>query len=234
MARVDITDIRRREILDAAYRVFSEKGYHNAGMNDIAREMGVGHGTIYRYFSSKLELVNAVVDELVAKITEVVAAEPPESIEDIADYRESLGHIGDRFYSLLEGNPQIHRWLFYEALSIDETVTAKINAAFDVFAGYTELYLRNGIERGFLRSDIHTREASLAINAMIFEAARRLPLAETVNEDTKRVWSDTIVDMVLVGVTASTHYHDASVHWAPEELAHDKKKRKGGGSDGRG
>ena len=232
MARVDITDIRRREIMDAAYKVFSEKGYHNAGMNDIAREMGVGHGTIYRYFSSKLELVNAVVDELIEKITEVVDAEPPASIESIADYRESLGRIGDRFFSLLEKNPEIHRWLFYEALSIDETVTAKINAAFDLFAGYTELYLRNGIERGFLRQDLHTREASLAINAMLFEAARRLPLAETVNEDSRRVWSETIIGLVLVGVTAKTHYHDASVHWAPEELK--QGKRKGGGSDGRG
>ncbi|HEY5492967.1 MAG TPA: TetR/AcrR family transcriptional regulator, partial [Candidatus Anoxymicrobiaceae bacterium] len=144
---MDITDIRRREILDAAYKVFAEKGYHNAGMNDIAREMGVGHGTLYRYFPSKLDLVTAVVDELIAKIAEVVTAEPPEAIESLVEYRESLGRIGNRFFELLESNPEIHRWLFYEALSIDETVTAKINAAFDLFASYTELYLRNGIER---------------------------------------------------------------------------------------
>jgi len=101
MARVDITDIRRREILDASYKVFAEKGYHNAGMTDIAREMGVGHGTIYRYFSSKLDLVTAVVEELIARIAEVVAAEPPESIESLAEYRESLGRMGERFFSLL-------------------------------------------------------------------------------------------------------------------------------------
>ena len=81
----------------------------------------------------------------------------------------------------------------------------------------------NGIERGFLRQDLHTREASLAINAMLFEAARRLPLAETVNEDSRRVWSETIIGLVLVGVTAKTHYHDASVHWAPEELGKGKR-----------
>lgn len=232
MARVDITDIRRREVLDAAYKVFAEKGYHNAGMADIAREMGVGHGTVYRYFPGKLDLVTAVVDELIVKIAEVVAAEPPESIESLAEYRESLGRIGNRFFELLESNPEIHRWLFYEALSIDETVTAKINAAFDLFAGYTELYLRNGIKRGFLRPDIHTRETSLAINAMLFEAARRLPMTVKIDEDSRRVWTETIVGLILVGVTASTHYRDASVHWAPEGLSRDE--RKGGGSDGRG
>ena len=218
MARVDITNIRRREVLDAAYKVFAEKGYHNAGMADIAREMGVGHGTVYRYFSSKLDLATAVLEELIVKITEVVVAESPESITTLDEYRDCLGRIGERFYSLLEENPEIHRWLFYEALSIDETVTARINAAFDLFAGYTELYLRNGIERGFLRPDIHTRETSLAINSMLFEAARRLPMTEPIDEDFKRVWSETIVGLILIGVTASTHYHDASVHWAPEEL----------------
>jgi len=203
MARVDITDIRRREVLDAAYKVFAEKGYHNAGMADIAREMGVGHGTVYRYFSSKLDLATAVLEELIVKITEVVVAESPESITTLDEYRDCLGRIGERFYSLLEENPEIHRWLFYEALSIDETVTARINAAFDLFAGYTELYLRNGIDRGFLRPDIHTREASLAINAMLFEAARRLPMADVIDTDSRELWSDTIVGLILDGLAMS-------------------------------
>ena len=203
MARVDITDIRRREVLDAAYKVFAEKGYHNAGMADIAREMGVGHGTVYRYFSSKLDLATAVLEELIVKITEVVVAEPPESITTLDEYRDCLGRIGERFYSLLEENAEIHRWLFYEALSIDETVTAKINAAFDLFAGYTELYLRNGIKRGFLRPDIHTRETSLAINAMLFEAARRLPMADVIDTDSRELWSDTIVGLILDGLAMS-------------------------------
>jgi AcrR family transcriptional regulator len=202
VARVDITDIRRREILDAAYKVFADKGYHNAGMADIARELGVGHGTIYRYFSSKLDLATTVLQELIEKISGVVTAEPPEAITSLAEYRQCLGRIGDRFYALLEENPEVHRWLFYEALSIDESVTARINDAFDLFAAYTELYLRNGIERGFLRPDIHTRETSLAVNAMLFEAARRLPLAEKIDEDSKKVWRDTIVGLILDGLAA--------------------------------
>ena len=195
--------------------------------------MVVGHCTIYRYFSSKLEIATAVLDELIARISEVVADEPPESIESLAEYRECLLRIGKRFFSLLEENPEVHRWLFYEALSIDETVTIKINAAFDLFAGYTEMYLRNGIKRGFLRPKIHTHEASLAINAMLFEAARRLPMAERIDEDSKRVWSETIVGLILVGVAEGKHKHDASVHWAPEDSP-VRGESEGGGSDGRG
>jgi len=200
LARVDITDIRRREILDAAYKVFSEKGYHNAGMADIAAEMNVGHGTIYRYFDNKLDVASSVIEDLIVKISEVVTADPPEQVTTLEEYRDCLEHIGENFFGLLEDNPELHQWLFFEALCIDESVTEKINAAFTLFAAYTEMYLQNGIKRGFLREDIHTHETSLAINAMLFEAARRLSMAPKIDEGSKRVWFETIVGLILNGL----------------------------------
>ncbi|MGE5507970.1 MAG: TetR/AcrR family transcriptional regulator [Chitinophagales bacterium] len=53
-------------ILDAAYRVFSEKGYHEARVEEIAELAGVAKGTVYLYFSSKQELYLAMLDELFA------------------------------------------------------------------------------------------------------------------------------------------------------------------------
>jgi AcrR family transcriptional regulator len=197
---VDITDIRRREILDAAYKVFSEKGYHNAGMADIAAEMNVGHGTIYRYFPSKLDLASSVIEDLIIRISAVVTTDPPEQVTTLEEYRDCLERIGDNFFGLLENNPQLHQWLFFEALSIDESVTDKINAAFTLFAAYTEMYLQNGIKRGFLKPETHTHEASLAINAMLFEAARRLAMAPVIDEAAKKVWFKTIVGLILNGL----------------------------------
>ena len=52
---------RRRQILEAALRVFLDKGYHAANVSDVAAEAGVSQGTIYWYFSSKEELFNAAV-----------------------------------------------------------------------------------------------------------------------------------------------------------------------------
>lgn len=49
-------EIKRDLILDAALKVFSEKGYHNATMNEIATAAGIGKGTIYEYFASKIQL----------------------------------------------------------------------------------------------------------------------------------------------------------------------------------
>jgi AcrR family transcriptional regulator len=200
MARVKISDIRRREIIDAAYKVFSDKGYHKTGIADIAAELEMGHGTLYRYFKNKLDIATSVIDDIIARITEVVTAEPAQEITTVEEYRERLVRIGGRFFDLLEKNPDAHRILFYESLNIDESITRKVNALFDLFASMTEVYLRNGIDRGFLKPEIHIHEAAYAINAMLFEAARRLSQAPEIDEDAKKAWSDTIIGLMLDGL----------------------------------
>jgi AcrR family transcriptional regulator len=47
---------RRAVILDAALRVFGQYGYRRTSMDDIAREAGIGKGTIYLSFASKEEV----------------------------------------------------------------------------------------------------------------------------------------------------------------------------------
>ena len=58
-------DERRQEILDAAKRVFVEKGYDAATINDIATEAGVAAGSIYRYFENKSDLIAAAANDCV-------------------------------------------------------------------------------------------------------------------------------------------------------------------------
>lgn len=47
---------KRAQIIKAAVKVFSEKGFHDAKVEDIAQLADVGKGTVYEYFSSKTEL----------------------------------------------------------------------------------------------------------------------------------------------------------------------------------
>ena len=70
-------DERRNEILDAAERLFTGKGYMKTTINDILQEVGIAKGTFYYYFKSKEEVMDAVsmryIDlgtEAVKKITE--------------------------------------------------------------------------------------------------------------------------------------------------------------------
>lgn len=52
-------DDRRQEILDAALACFARNGFHATTIQDIAREAGVSHGAIYRYFPNKEEMIEA-------------------------------------------------------------------------------------------------------------------------------------------------------------------------------
>lgn len=55
---------RREQLLDAATKVFAERGFHRSRVKEIAREAGVSEGTIYNYFEDKDALLIGVLDRL--------------------------------------------------------------------------------------------------------------------------------------------------------------------------
>ncbi len=59
---------RRKQILEAAHRLFIRYGFRKATMDEIAEEAGVGKGTIYYYFRSKKDLLLAYADQCLESI----------------------------------------------------------------------------------------------------------------------------------------------------------------------
>jgi AcrR family transcriptional regulator len=59
---------RRDAILDAALHCFVDRGFHGTAIPDIAKRTGIAAGTIYHYFGSKEELVNALFRKWKAEI----------------------------------------------------------------------------------------------------------------------------------------------------------------------
>jgi AcrR family transcriptional regulator len=59
-----IVAARRKQILEAATRVFAEKGFRRATTREVAREAGVSEGTIYNYFEDKDALLMAIMEVL--------------------------------------------------------------------------------------------------------------------------------------------------------------------------
>ena len=90
---------KRDRILDAAERVFAQRGFFTAKVADIAKEAGVADGTIYLYFRDKeslfQELVRAMLSPLVVRLEAAPMADLPARAiaEAIADLfvRELFG-----------------------------------------------------------------------------------------------------------------------------------------------
>lgn len=61
---------RKQEIIETALKLFSEKGYNNTTIQDIAEKMNVAQGLCYRYFKSKQEIFAASSDYYAQKAVE--------------------------------------------------------------------------------------------------------------------------------------------------------------------
>ena len=67
-------DNRQRPLLDAAARLFNERGYRGTSIRDIAEAVGMLPGSVYYHFASKEDLLIAVHEEGIRQITDIVTA----------------------------------------------------------------------------------------------------------------------------------------------------------------
>jgi len=67
----------RGRLLEAAKRVFSEKGYHGAQISHIIDEAGVARGTFYLHFRSKEEIFRELLQEVVEELKERIRVIDP-------------------------------------------------------------------------------------------------------------------------------------------------------------
>ena len=62
--RPNVSEERKDQIMNAAEEVFSQKGFNDARMDDIAEETGLSKGTLYLYYKSKDDLIIAILERL--------------------------------------------------------------------------------------------------------------------------------------------------------------------------
>lgn len=88
-------DARPRQILDAAFRVFGDRGLHRATLDDVARAAGITKGTIYLYFPSKAALFAAM---LKARVTALMPLAEGAGGPAAGSTRERMTRFGRLLY----------------------------------------------------------------------------------------------------------------------------------------
>ncbi len=63
MRTVKDPEVRKKEILTGALKVFAKKGYDKTTITDISKELGISQGLCYRYYSSKEEIYDVALEE---------------------------------------------------------------------------------------------------------------------------------------------------------------------------
>jgi AcrR family transcriptional regulator len=100
--REQLREERRRQILEAALTVFSQRGFHAANVSDVAAEAGVSQGTIYWYFDSKDELLKAAILHFFVDFGQITF-EALEHCQTAAEKLQVLGQTMEVFVREAEG-----------------------------------------------------------------------------------------------------------------------------------
>ena len=189
---------RREEILDAAERIFADKGYHDAGIADIASDLGIGHGTFYRYFRNKQDIATRVLERVVNTIAQPALAEDPQAAMTLAEYRAQVGRIVAGMFDIVERHPHVMRFFHRQSLVVDARA---LGEALDAWSAYTAQFLDNGVRRGFLRADLDIEVTAQQLNGLVLEGTRRA-LAARQSPQLRRRWMDAGIALMFDGISA--------------------------------
>jgi AcrR family transcriptional regulator len=117
--------------LGAAQVVFVAKGYHGAGMNEIAQVAKVSKPVLYQYFLSKRELYLELLDINLSTLTDLLL----EALSSTKDNKERVQAATRVFYRFIGSDDRAHRLVFESGLINDPDVSSRLEAFNKAFAG---------------------------------------------------------------------------------------------------
>jgi TetR/AcrR family transcriptional regulator, fatty acid metabolism regulator protein len=159
-ARADRQADRRRQILEAAVKVFARSGFHTSRVGDIAEEAGIAYGLVYHYFKSKEELLETIFREtwtqMLARVREVEASGVPAS--------EQVRQVTALLLRTWRRDPDLVRVLVREVTRSPhvQQEVEEITQAMKALEGI----IQRGQESGEFRSDLDPR-----LGAVVFYGA---------------------------------------------------------------
>jgi TetR/AcrR family transcriptional regulator, fatty acid metabolism regulator protein len=188
---------RRRELLDAAVRVFARKGFHGSRVGDIAEEAGVAHGLLYHYFRSKDEVLETIFGEAWQRLTTET-----DRIETSGQpIREQLRRFARIYLGSWLVTPELIAVLVRE-IARTPAVGDSVDEVRGVFVSLARM-IDAARERGEVRADCNAQFAAWTVYGALEEILTgwvlgQLPAEE---EDVERAVA-TVVDVAHAGLAA--------------------------------
>jgi AcrR family transcriptional regulator len=146
----------RDAIIGAAERVFARSGFYTTRMADIAKEAGVGVGTLYNYFESKELIFSEILvtrhDEFKKRVEAgATASSPVERLRQLVNGSFScLDDHGD-LYAVIMERGGVAEW------DLERLVGSKATSGYDEFLELVEKNVRAAIRAKELRGDVEPR-----------------------------------------------------------------------------
>ena len=193
MARPDVSEVRKQQILQAAARVFVSKGLEAARVEEIAQEAGLSVGGVYWYFKSKDAIIHALLEEVfdadLRELRAVLTADGSVHARLTAYVRGALSAtaaqspLSNELYSLATRNDAARRHLLTYLSEFQRLLAALI---------------QQGIDRGELRP-VAPMQAALTLIAA-YEGCTELAMIGLLQPDPEGALL-AMLDLMLTGMS---------------------------------
>ena len=178
------TDVRRREIIEAARLVITEHGIQALTIGALARTVGVSEGGIYRHFRGKKRIIAGLIEDIDRRLSLRI-----DLIE--GDPRSGL----DRLEQVLKANvaPSTATGVSFLVIAEvlmngDDELRKSMQAAIDKHLAMIEAQLTIGVQKGQVGADVDLKSAALqffgmiqAVNTLNHFGDEDLPVGDSAN-----------------------------------------------------
>ncbi|MGB7622159.1 MAG: TetR/AcrR family transcriptional regulator [Terriglobia bacterium] len=203
---------KRREILQAAIRVFARSGFFNSKVSDVARRAGVADGTIYLYFRNKDDLLISLFDQIMSEfVTRAI-----ETLATTRDVVEKLRRLAALHLDSLGRNRELAI-----VFQIELRHSSKFMSRFSRtrLADYFDLIrnvVREGQRMGRFRKDLNDRIVTKCFFGALDEMVTNWILSP--RPYNLGALSDLVVDLFVTGLEKRGRQAPAARKPAPESL----------------
>jgi TetR/AcrR family transcriptional regulator len=189
---------QRQEMLAAAFDLFSQKGYHNVSMHEIAGKAEFAIGTLYKFFENKEDLYKALVLEQCDKFEDAVVRAIEKPGEEVEKLRNYVRTKGERF----RGNLPFVRLFLAESRGASFNIKAgldeELRKRYYAFLERLALIFDSGIKNKRFKNVTDPYHLAVALDSVVdaflllwLDAPERHPYPED---------PDTILDIFLKGL----------------------------------
>ncbi|MFC9787412.1 TetR/AcrR family transcriptional regulator [Rhodococcus sp. NPDC127528] len=117
---------RREALVRAASEVFVERGYGNCGVADVVAAAGLGHGTFYNYFTSKRDILDAVIDRGFALIGAQLTDVRLDDADGLEEFFDRFELALERLNALVRQDSALVRFVLFDAPAVDPALVDRL------------------------------------------------------------------------------------------------------------
>lgn len=188
---------KRQEIIEAATRLFSQKGYAATTTRDIANEADIGESTLYNYFAGKRDILLAAAEQT-TQMVDAVILEAKEMRS-----REGLINVADQAFAALTDHQHLTATILFEAMVDNEILQGFVIPRLNAIAGLLRVIFEAHEARGEFRRfdpDLAARMALGIFGALLLPIMRGIEPVPTPEQ--RRSMAEASISLLFDGLAA--------------------------------